>query len=210
MKPFVVAALASLLSAAPVTPAPWAPAHPQLLTRWASLVSPERSHPEHPRPDAHREGEDQPPSWLSLNGLWDADSSPEDLSSPPFSPAAMPQRILVPYPFEAALSGIRELPKHGYMWYRRNVTLPAGRRSHSRDAGADAAAGPGAGSWGSGYSGRVLLKFEAVDWQSTLYIDGVRVGNHSGGYDSFSFDVSEHLKAKGNELLLFVFDPSVR
>jgi len=64
----------------------WAPADPQLLTRWAADVSPTNAHPEHPRPDAFRaEG-----SWLTLNGLWDADGSPKDLSAPPFAPAVLP------------------------------------------------------------------------------------------------------------------------
>jgi hypothetical protein len=100
------------------TPAPWAPAHPQLLTRWAQAVSPTNAHPEHPRPDASR-GDG---SWLTLNGLWDADGTPQDLSHPPFWPAQMPRKILVPFPFEAALSGIRELPAHQHMWYRLETT----------------------------------------------------------------------------------------
>ena len=49
----------------------------------------------------------------------------------------------MPFPFEAALSGIRALPEHGYMWYRLpNLTNGGGP--------------PGQ---------RTLLKFEASDWQ---------------------------------------------
>jgi hypothetical protein len=151
------------------TAAAWAPANPQLLTRWAADVSPTSAHPEHPRPDAFR----GPDSWLTLNGLWDADSSPANLTSPPFSPAVMPQQILVPYPFEAALSGIRELPKFHYMWYRRNISVPAAK-----------------------LDGRVLLKFEAVDWQSAVYLNGHRVGEHSGGYDGFEYDITALLDGK--------------
>ena len=66
----------------------WAPAHPQLLTRWAADVSPTHVKPEHPRPDAWR-GEG---SWQSLNGLWEADGAPADLSAPPFAPAPLPQQ----------------------------------------------------------------------------------------------------------------------
>ena len=146
----------------------WAPANPQLLTRWAADVNPTSAHPEHPRPDAFR----GPDSWVTLNGLWDADSSPENLTHPPFAPAVMPQRILVPYPFEAALSGIRELPRYHYMWYRRNITIAAAKLESG---------------------GRVLLKFEAVDWQSEVYINGHRIGRHSGGYDGFEFDITDAL-----------------
>ena len=73
----------------------WAPASPQLLTEWAKLVNPDHAHPEHPRPDAWREGA----SWQSLNGLWEADASPKDLSSPPFGSTQLPSEILVPFPF---------------------------------------------------------------------------------------------------------------
>ena len=44
--------------------------------------------------------------------------------------------------------------------------------------------------------GRVLLKFEAVDWQSEVYINGHRIGSHSGGYDGFEFDITD--AASGN------------
>ena len=61
----------------------------------------------------------------------------------------------MPFPFEAALSGIRELPARGYAWYRRNITVPR----------AALAAG-----------GRVLLKFEAVDWFTEVFVAGRWVG----------------------------------
>ena len=103
------------------------------------------------RPDAFRaEG-----SWLTLNGLWDADGSPKDLSAPPFAPAVLPKQILVPFPFESSLSGIRELPENHYMWYRRTLSVPAGKQSGG---------------------GRVILKFEAVDWQTEVYISGQKIG----------------------------------
>lgn len=96
----------------------WAPANVRLLTRWASLVSPSHAHPEHPRPDKWRSGDGgaSSSSWKSLNGIWEADPSPKDLSTPPFG-TTLPREILVPFPFEAALSGIRELPVHDNVWY---------------------------------------------------------------------------------------------
>jgi len=55
---------------------------------------------------------------------------------------------------------------------------------------------------------RTLLHFGAVDWRASVYLNGALLGNHSGGYAGFSFDVTAHLKATGNELLVHVFDPS--
>lgn len=53
-----------------------------------------------------------------------------------------------------------------------------------------------------------LLHFGAVDWQTQVYVNGKYVGNHTGGYDGFSFDITTLLKATGNELFVVVFDPS--
>jgi len=57
-------------------------------------------------------------------------------------------------------------------------------------------------------SGRTLLHFGAVDWQTTVYLNGHFLGNHTGGFDGFSFDMTKALQANGNELLLYVYDPS--
>merc|ERR1719329_1096474 len=54
---------------------------------------------------------------------------------------------------------------------------------------------------------KILLHFGAVDWQTAVYLNGVNIGNHTGGYDGFSFDVTPHIGAS-NELLIYVYDPS--
>ena len=157
-----------------------------LLTRWAHKVSPRNAHREHPRPDAWRSGR----SWKSLNGLWDADSQPQDLNEPPFSPAALPQRILVPFPFESSLSGLRVQPTHNNMWYRCHISIPRSVITSQK---------------------RVLLKFEAVDWLTVVYVNRQLVGRHVGGYDGFSFDItslSESTISHTLELVVGVHDPT--
>lgn len=57
---------------------------------------------------------------------------------------------------------------------------------------------------------RLLLHFGAIDWQSTIYVNGHFVGNHTGGYDAFSFDITQYVTSSSNELLLYVYDPSDR
>ena len=55
----------------------------------------------------------------------------------------------------------------------------------------------------------MLLHFGAVDWETTVYIDGRKVGTHRGGYDSFSFDVTRHVKAgQTHRLVVSVWDPT--
>ena len=40
---------------------------------------------------------------------------------------------------------------------------------------------------------RVLLHFGAVDWEATVWVNGKEVGTHRGGYDAFSFDITDAL-----------------
>ena len=60
----------------------------------------------------------------------------------------------------------------------------------------------------AGNSGRTVLHFGAVDWQATVYLNGHALGSHSGGYDGFSFDITDRLVPGGNELILLVYDPT--
>jgi hypothetical protein len=93
----------------------------------------------------------------------------------------------VPFPVESALSGVMRPAgdNRNYLFYRRTFTVPA--------------------SW----SGRRLqLHFGAVDWQSTVWVNGTQVGGHTGGYDAFTFDVTPQVRAGANELVVKVWDPS--
>ena len=121
--------------------------------------------------------------WLNLNGLWDyAITLREDPQ-----PAGWEGRILVPFPVESALSGVmRRVYETNRLWYRRTFTLPR--------------------SW-SGQ--RVLLHFGAVDWEAVVWVNGREVGRHRGGYDAFSFDITEALKGEGEqEVVVAVWDPT--
>ena len=121
--------------------------------------------------------------WMNLNGIWDFSYLPRYEEDIPDEGF---QEILVPYCTESALSGIKA--RYESMAYRRNFTLPA--------------------DWGDK---RVLLNFEAVDWRCTVYVNGNEVGSHDGGYDPFSFDVTQYVKAgQLNTVALKVFDPSDR
>lgn len=56
--------------------------------------------------------------------------------------------------------------------------------------------------------GSLYLRFGAVDWNSTFWLNGRMLGGHVGGYDGFSFDATPYMKATGNELIVFAHDPS--
>jgi len=119
------------------------------------------------------------PQWVSLNGLWQYSRAVE--GEPPPVGRELPGRILVPFPIESAQSGVMEPAER--LWYRRTFGRPAGRR--------------------------VLLHFEAVDWAAGVWVNGQKVGEHRGGYDLFSFDITDALKPDGpQELIVGVFDPT--
>jgi len=156
--------------------ADWQPARGPLLTRWARDVQPDKVHPEYPRPQMVRK------DWLNLNGLWQLGFATKD-EAPPFG-RDLPERILVPFPVESALSGVM---KHAdRLWYRRTFAVPAG------------------------WSGkRVLLHFGAVDWQAAVWLNGKELGRHQGGYDAFSLDLTDALRPEGEqELIVGVADPT--
>ncbi|MGA2384276.1 MAG: sugar-binding domain-containing protein [Gemmatimonadales bacterium] len=122
-------------------------------------------------------------AWQSLNGRWDYAITDQD--------AAMPGRwdgeILVPFPVESQLSGARRaVAPSQRLWYRRAFRAP--RRP------------PG---------GRLLLHFGAVDWDATVFVNGRRVGEHRGGYDPFTFDITDALAGNGDQrLVVSVWDPT--
>jgi beta-galactosidase/beta-glucuronidase len=61
----------------------------------------------------------------------------------------------------------------------------------------------------NGQGGFVLLHFGASDWETTVYINGVEIGVHRGGYDPFSFDISAYLDERGvQEISISVWDPT--
>ena len=105
------------------------------MTRWSKDVSPDQT-TEYPRPELSR------PAWTSLNGLWEFEASIASLDNPPFG-RTLSGQILVPYPIESPLSGIRNLTAHGYSFYRRVIEPSA-----------------------IGCTERTMLHFEAVDWQA--------------------------------------------
>jgi len=121
-------------------------------------------------------------AWLNLNGLW------EYAITPRFErPAAYPGHILVPFAIESALSGVRDTVGIARsLWYRRTFALPAA------------------------WAGQVvLLHFEAVDWETHVWVNGRHVGAHQGGYDPFTLDITPALKASGaQEIVVVVWDPT--
>src|SRR4051812_28144877 len=120
--------------------------------------------------------------WTNLNGLWEYAIRPEAEKKP----AKWDGEILVPFAVESALSGVKKpVQPDQKLWYRRTFLgrpLTQGKR--------------------------LLLNFGAVDWKCTVWVNDKQVGEHSGGYDPFTFDITDALREGDNELIVAVSDPT--
>ncbi len=110
--------------------------------------------PEYPRPQFVRS------DWLCLNGDWQFEIDPGDSGlSRGLLERGLSSRITVPFCPESSLSGIGNTDFMPAVWYRREVTIPE--------------------SW----AGRdVLLHFQAIDYDATIWVNGAEVGRHRGGF----------------------------
>ncbi|HEY5587091.1 MAG TPA: glycoside hydrolase family 2 TIM barrel-domain containing protein [Ruminiclostridium sp.] len=120
--------------------------------------------PEHPRPDFERE------NWLNLNGAWsftfDDDNLDVEGNSLINDSKVFNKTIIVPFSWTSPLSGINE-DKKGTGWYRKTSD------------------------W-SNYpeNSRIFLNFGAVDYTSYIWVNGVLVGSHTGGYSNFELEIT--------------------
>ncbi|HEX6622316.1 MAG TPA: glycoside hydrolase family 2 TIM barrel-domain containing protein [Pyrinomonadaceae bacterium] len=140
----------------------------------------ETPRPEYPRPQFVRA------EWLNLNGEWEFafDDANKGRSLGWQYGLALEGRIVVPFPYQSSRSGIDDNSVHEVVWYARTFEVPAEWRG--RD---------------------VLLHFGAVDYRTTLWVNGQEVGHNQGGHVPFSFDIAPYLKSnEPNRLTVRVED----
>ncbi|MEJ7842320.1 MAG: sugar-binding domain-containing protein [Rubrobacter sp.] len=144
--------------------------------------------PEYPRPQFRRQ------DWTNLNGEWrfafdDGDvglaEGWQNVAATGLEGSAFDFTIIVPYCYQARLSGIGETAFHDVVWYARTF-------EHS----------PG------GDDERLMLHFGAVDYRATVWVNGAHVASHEGGHTPFSADVTFALRDGENVLVVRAEDPS--
>ena len=149
----------------------------ELITSWGRAVTPANVWREYPRPQLVRT------NWTSLNGEWDYAVT----SVTTDEPKAWDGKILVPFPIESPLSGVRRtVSPDDQIWYRRTFT-----------------ARPQPGT-------RTILNFERVDFRASVFVNGIEATDvpHEGGNVPFSVDITDLVKAGENELKVLVWDPT--
>ena len=113
-------------------------------------------------------------AWQNLNGLWNYAITPS--SATEFNAEG---QILVPFAVESALSGVgRMVGMDNALWYERTFTVPKNWKGKN-----------------------IILHFGAVDWQSDVWVNGIHLGQHKGGYTPFEYDITKCLKKSGKQTL---------
>ncbi|KAG5926363.1 hypothetical protein E4U42_003397 [Claviceps africana] len=160
-------------------PVPYQVQKPPLDTDWTYKVG-INPWPEHPRPQLRRE------NWTNLNGIWTYDKAgQDDHLYAPSPPEVLSREVMIPSCVESALSGIQDLDATA-MWFARNFSVPDSWQQHN-----------------------VLLHFEAVDYEATVFLNGVEVGYNVGGYFRFTIDITKNVKwGQENRLSVYVLDPT--
>ena len=122
--------------------------------------------------------------WLNLNGAWSYSIRDPDY----LKPEKHDGKILVPFCLESSLSGVmKAVTEKEIIWYEKEFEVPEGWKGK-----------------------KILLHFGAVDWKCTLYINEAKIGEHSGGYSPFHFDITNRIKEGKNKIVLQVYDPTNR
>lgn len=135
----------------------------------------------HPRPTLRRT------RWTDLTGTWafgydDDDCGVAQRWFDERAPAdAFDREILVPFPPESELSGIRDTGFHPVVWYRRTFRVPPEDRA-----------------------GRLMIHFGAVDYRAQVWVNGRLVASHEGGHTPFSADITAVLHDDDQDQVIVV------
>lgn len=138
----------------------------QLTTEWGQKLDRNSVWQEYPRPQMQRE------HFQMLHGEWDYAIVPQN-EEHSFETQG---KILVPFSPEAYLSGVqRQLQPNEYLWYQK--VLEFTQEDRQRNARNE----------------HCLLHFDAIDQQAVVYVNGIEVAKHYGGYLPFEVDITEYV-----------------
>lgn len=133
--------------------------------------------PEYPRPDLVRS------DWMNLNGEWDyiTDRGLSGFERGYQNGDGFNEKIIVPFCRESTLSGIGDVDFCSCVWYKKQIEIPENIISSGK---------------------RTILHIGACDYQTDVFVNGKHVGTHTGGYVSFSFDITSETVAGSNLIII--------
>lgn len=134
---------------------------------------------EYPRPQFVRKG------WMNLNGEWqfEIDHGGSGRSRGMVEKEKYDSKIIVPFCPESKLSGVGYTDFMRAVWYKRTFTLPKDAKGK-----------------------RVFVNFGAVDYLAEVWVNGVSVGTHRGGYVGFRLEITHALKEGENTIVVCADD----
>ena len=142
-----------------------------LMTPWAKKLNENNPLPEYPRPYLVRD------SYINLNGIWDY-----EITTVNEIPKAFSGKIVVPFPLESNLSGVRrDLKKNEFLCYNRKFEL---KSDFIKDV--------------------VMINFGAVNQICDIYINGNYAMHHIGGYLPFSLNATQFVREGENDIVVIV------
>ncbi|MBR3768510.1 MAG: beta-galactosidase [Clostridia bacterium] len=135
---------------------------------------------EHPKPQFQRS------NWMNLNGEWDFcfDNGRSGIARKFYENSdAFDKKITVPFCVESSLSGIGHKDFMYGVWYRRTFDISEDKTAL-----------------------RTVLHIGAADFKTYVYVNGKIAGEHTGGYVSFSFDISDFIEKGENTVVIYCED----
>ncbi len=134
---------------------------------------------EYPRPQFVRKG------WMNLNGEWqfEIDHGGSGRSRGMVEKEKYDSKIIVPFCPESKLSGVGYTDFMRAVWYKRTFMLPKDAKGK-----------------------RVFVNFGAVDYLAEVWVNGVSVGTHRGGYVGFRLEITHALKEGENTIVVCADD----
>lgn len=120
----------------------------------------------YPRPQFVRK------EWSDLNGEWKFafdDGNIGEAEGWYHKGIASPRTIVVPFSYQTKASRIEEKERHDNIWYERELSLPGNFSAKKR----------------------LWIWFEGSDYVTKVWVDGIFIGKHEGGYCRFGFDVTD-------------------
>lgn len=134
---------------------------------------------EYPRPQLVRD------DWCNLNGEWEFSIDNEKCGEfqQLYNAEHLDSKIIVPFCPESELSGVGNTNFMYCVWYKKKVEITEQQLSK-----------------------QVIIHFGAVDYRALLFVNGKKVGEHKGGYTSFSFNITGFLKSGINDITLCAYD----
>ncbi len=144
---------------------------------------------EYPRPQFVRN------EWINLNGEWEfeIDQSVSGKKRELYKAKKLDGHILVPFCPESKLSGVGFKDFMNCVWYRREVKLPSTWIQSMQEK-----------------KEKIVIHFGAVDYDTTVYVNGKQAGSHKGGYSSFFVDITDYINKEGENVIVVCAEDDIR